>query len=75
MQCLDRDESKPIRERVSCSLDFGHTGHHSHGGHKWSMRVNGSRYCYACDATDYDSQWGAGIFNDWPHGTTKPYGA
>ena len=45
-----------------------------HGGHRWAMRGNGSRHCYDCPATDYDSQWGAGIFSDWPIGHHKPYG-
>lgn len=42
--------------------------------HNWSMRVNGLRTCRDCGATDYDAQWGAGMFNDWPRGTTKVYG-
>jgi hypothetical protein len=74
MKCYARDESKPIAERISCQLGINHEGHHDHGGHRWSMRVNGARRCYACGVEDYDSQWGAGIFNDWPRGHHKPYG-
>jgi hypothetical protein len=48
--------------------------------HKFGLRCNGSAQCVGhryldCPVTDYDSQWGAGIFNDWPRGTSKPYGA
>lgn len=74
MKCYARDEARPPAERTSCQLDAGHSGHHDHGGHYWSMRVNGLRHCYACPATDYDSTWGAGIFNDWPRGHHKGYG-
>jgi hypothetical protein len=47
--------------------------------HKYGVRVNGSAACVGhrylgCTASDYDSQWGAGIFNDWPRGSHKPYG-
>ena len=48
--------------------------------HQFGMRVDGLARCVGrkylgCDAEDYDSQWGAGIFNDWPRGSHKPYGA
>lgn len=45
--------------------------------HEWGMRVNGSAKCryVGCEATDYDSQWGAGLFSDWPRGHHKPYGS
>jgi hypothetical protein len=48
--------------------------------HNFGLRCNGMARCsgrdiYGCDATDYDSQWGAGIFSDWPVGHHKPYGA
>ena len=47
--------------------------------HHFGMRVNGSAQCVGhrylgCTESDYDSQWGAGIFNDWPRGHHKPYG-
>lgn len=75
MKCYATDYSKPFAERKPCQMDKDHTGHHDHGGHRWSMRVNGSRHCYDCGEYDYDSQWGAGIFTDWPVGHHKPYGA
>jgi hypothetical protein len=42
--------------------------------------VDGLRRCVghkylACDYEVYDSQWGAGMFTDWPRGHHKPYGA
>ena len=48
--------------------------------HKLSVRVNGLAECVGrkllgCTYSDYDSGWGAGLFNDWPRGTHKPYGA
>ena len=48
--------------------------------HKFGIRVNGMANCvgrdaFGCDASDYDSKWGAGMFNDWPRGHSKPYGA
>jgi hypothetical protein len=48
--------------------------------HKLGMRVNGSAECVGhrhlgCTYSEYDSQWGAGIFNDWPRGHHKPYGS
>lgn len=58
-----------------CTLPWQHTGHHSNGEHRWSIRINGARHCYDCGVEDYDSQWGAGLFTDWPRGTSKPYGA
>jgi hypothetical protein len=75
IKCYVRDESKPFSEQAACQLDINHEGHHDHGGHRWSMRVNGLRHCYDCDVTDYDSQWGAGIFSDWPRGHHKPFDA
>lgn len=60
-----------------CTFDFNHSGHHSNGQPRWSLRVNGARHCYDHPDTEYeyDSQWGAGLFNDWPRGHHKPYGA
>lgn len=48
--------------------------------HKFGMRVNGLAKCsgwryLGCEETQYDSQWGAGLFNDWAPGHHKPYGA
>ena len=61
--------------KPSCQQDANHKGHHDDGSHRWSLRVNGSRSCRDCNVTEYDSQWGAGLFNDWPRGTSKPYGS
>jgi hypothetical protein len=49
--------------------------------HSYGIRINGLATCtfrcagVRCDATQYDSQWGAGLFNDWPRGHHKGYGA
>jgi hypothetical protein len=74
MKCYARDDSKPWEERKPCQLDANHKGHHDHGGHRWSLRVNGSRHCYDCDATDYDRHWGSGIFRDWPASGMEDHG-
>lgn len=48
--------------------------------HAFGMKVDGLQRCkgwryLGCSAEVYDSQWGAGMFNDWPLGHSKPYGA
>jgi hypothetical protein len=59
-----------------CQQDINHKGHHDDGSPRWSMKVNGARHCYDHPDTEYeyDSQWGAGLFNDWPKGHHKRYG-
>lgn len=82
-----REEDCPTCGGTGTSLTQGtpcictcHTGSVEHRvakahEHRWSMRVNGLRHCYDCPESEYDAQWGAGIFNDWPVGHSKPYGA
>lgn len=60
-----------------CGLSPFQTGEHVH---QLGIRVDGLAKCVGakvlgCTYEDYDSQWGAGIFNDWPMGHHKPYGA
>lgn len=51
--------------------------------HRLGIQVDGLKRCvirnsynhYVCGYEEYDSQWGAGLFNDWPVGHHKPYGA
>ena len=48
--------------------------------HNFGLKVDGLQTCsgreyLGCTESKYDSQWGAGIFNDWPRGHHKPYGA
>lgn len=48
--------------------------------HKLGAKISGLQKCVGhrylgCDYEKYDSQWGAGMFNDWPTGHHKPYGA
>ena len=40
-----------------------------------TVTVNGLTYCTdkECSYEKYDSQWGAGMFTDWPAGHHKPY--
>lgn len=71
MRCFRRE----LPDSAPCDFDANHTGHHSNGEHRWSLRVNGARSCRDCGESDYDSQWGAGLFSDWPRGHSKPYGA
>jgi hypothetical protein len=48
-----------------------------------TINVDGLTYCVVrdqhgdkvCGFESYDSQWGAGMFTDWPRGHHKPYGA
>lgn len=45
--------------------------------HQLGIKVDGLQRCRieGCGYSEYDSQWGAGIFNDWPRGHHKPYGS
>ena len=57
-----------------CDDDFP-SGEHRH---KLGMKVNGLAKCsghryLGCTYEEYDSQWGAGIFSDWPSGHHKSY--
>jgi hypothetical protein len=59
-----------------CGSEFADGAH----VHEYGMRVNGLAKCkghryLGCRASEYDSQWGGGIFSDWPRGHHKPYGA
>lgn len=74
-----RRGSSPIMGPNSCGYcgdDFPEGEHR----HKLGSRIDGLAKCkgakhLGCTFENYDSQWGAGIFNDWEAGHHKAYGA
>ncbi len=59
-----------------CADDFP-AGEHRH---KLGIKVDGLQRCVGhrylgCEYEEYDSQWGAGLFTDWPRGHHKAYGS
>jgi hypothetical protein len=77
--CGNGHRGDPFGNPVNCSYcgdDFTEGAH----SHRLGGKIDGLSKCVGhrylgCTYEEYDSQWGAGIFNDWPRGHHKPYGA